>query len=603
MPSLVERATTSMLVSPDWTINIEICDMCARDPELAKEAVTLIKKRLKEKPELSAVYALHLLEALMKNSWYAIPHVHQREYLSSLSRIVKDKKTKYQVRTKLAELIQSWGIGFQSSTRFPDFFMTYQSLRHAGVTFLPAQNDYTEPPMPSELRTRRTTASAAATAAAARPIQQQPATSPGSTRRVYVDQYGNRFVASSQAPARQHSTTPTSTRSIAASGGAPPHETKSERTARIRKQLEPIRNKFQLLEDMLTCTEPEDLPGNELVAELFPSCLQYHEDVMRWVQRGNVDDLLMGELLSLNDQMTSIQQRYEDLQSIASRPRQQHISPVALLLDDVDTDSPTPARLSDFDAVDMRLPPPPGTRAPPLLLDTDFVSRPISSVTSPSHQIVPLDSLEAFLSRPPVSSPSPSSSSSISPSSYAFPSSPPASLSTGSPSYFELPTQSPLPLSSPVLLTSSSPSVSPPPLAGLQMPLFTGYPASTPIETHTHGSIPQGVSLTSFFGQQTPVQGVSSPYLTGSTPPPPSPAPLFSHSSSSPASTSFFDLPASSPSSFQQPPPTTATPPSFFELSSTSQQQQPSLVSNINPWENSSAAVTPGQPNFNPFNL
>lgn len=74
--------------------------------------------------------------------------MNQKEYLTSLGRILKDKKTKYPVKDKLAELIQSWGVGLQSSARFPNFFMTYQALRHAGVHFNPSVADYSEPPAP-----------------------------------------------------------------------------------------------------------------------------------------------------------------------------------------------------------------------------------------------------------------------------------------------------------------------------------------------------------------------------------------------------------------------------------------------------------------------
>lgn len=64
---LVKAATSEKLAEIDWTKNIEISELVARDQRKAKYVVKAIKKRLSNKNPNTQLFVVMLLEILMNN--------------------------------------------------------------------------------------------------------------------------------------------------------------------------------------------------------------------------------------------------------------------------------------------------------------------------------------------------------------------------------------------------------------------------------------------------------------------------------------------------------------------------------------------------------
>ncbi|KAH8479855.1 hypothetical protein H0E87_030167 [Populus deltoides] len=133
---LVSSATSDKLTEVDWTKNIEICELVARDERQARDVVKAIKKRLGSKNANTQLYAVMLLEMLMNNIGEQVHRqVIDTGILPILVKIVK-KKTELPVRERIFLLLDATQTALGgASGKFPQYYSAYYDLVCAGVQF------------------------------------------------------------------------------------------------------------------------------------------------------------------------------------------------------------------------------------------------------------------------------------------------------------------------------------------------------------------------------------------------------------------------------------------------------------------------------------
>ncbi|KAK9683733.1 hypothetical protein RND81_10G161300 [Saponaria officinalis] len=143
--TMVEKATSDLLIGPDWARNIEICDMLNQDPGQAKDVVKGIKRRIWSKNSKVQLLALTLLETIVKNCGDIVHmHVAEKEIPHEMVKIAR-KKPDFHVKEKILILIDTWQEAFGGPrARYPQYYAAYQELLRAGAVF-PQRSERTAP--------------------------------------------------------------------------------------------------------------------------------------------------------------------------------------------------------------------------------------------------------------------------------------------------------------------------------------------------------------------------------------------------------------------------------------------------------------------------
>ncbi|XP_052189964.1 TOM1-like protein 9 isoform X2 [Diospyros lotus] len=265
--SMVERATSDMLIGPDWAMNIEICDMLNRDPSQAKDVVKGIKKRLGSKNSKVQLLALTLLETIIKNCGEIVHmHVAERDVLHEMVKIAK-KKTDFHVKEKILILIDTWQEAFGGPrARYPQFYTAYQELLRMGAVF-PQRTERSAPVFT--------------------PLQTQPLTTyPQNIRNPDYQQEAGESSAEAEFPTLSLS------------------------------EIQNARGIMDVLAEMLNALDPSNKEGlrQEVIIDLVEQCRTYKQRVVHLVNSTS-DESLLCQGLALNDDLQRLLAKHETLAS------------------------------------------------------------------------------------------------------------------------------------------------------------------------------------------------------------------------------------------------------------------------------------------------
>lgn len=130
--NLIEEATAENLDEPDWTTNLELCDMISSGRVNSVEFIRGIKKRFMCKSPRIQYLTLVLLETFVKNCERAFSEVAAERVLDEIVKLIEDPLTVVNNRNKALILIESWGQPSNELRYLPVYQETYKVILQFG---------------------------------------------------------------------------------------------------------------------------------------------------------------------------------------------------------------------------------------------------------------------------------------------------------------------------------------------------------------------------------------------------------------------------------------------------------------------------------------
>ncbi|XP_045448439.1 hepatocyte growth factor-regulated tyrosine kinase substrate [Melitaea cinxia] len=134
---LLDKATSNLRLDPDWPSILQICDLIRQNDCSPKYAVVAVKKKLYSQNPHQAMFALLVLESIVKNCGSGVhDEVASKAFCEMLRDLVKSTQHE-NLKTKILELIQAWAFAFRNNPKYRAVQDTVNILKAEGHKFPP----------------------------------------------------------------------------------------------------------------------------------------------------------------------------------------------------------------------------------------------------------------------------------------------------------------------------------------------------------------------------------------------------------------------------------------------------------------------------------
>ncbi|XP_021952522.1 hepatocyte growth factor-regulated tyrosine kinase substrate isoform X1 [Folsomia candida] len=136
---LLEKATSNLLLEPDWTSIMTICDLIRQKDCQAKYGVAAIKKKLHHQNPHVALFGLLVIESVVKNCGSPVhDEVATKQFMEELRELAKTTHHE-NVKDKILELILTWAHAFRKIPTYRAVQDVVNIMKAEGAAFKPLQ--------------------------------------------------------------------------------------------------------------------------------------------------------------------------------------------------------------------------------------------------------------------------------------------------------------------------------------------------------------------------------------------------------------------------------------------------------------------------------